>query len=209
MQQKQLFLANYFPKFNQASLGILFILMSLLLIQACTQKIPNTPLTVAQAFWSATLDGDTEQAKKLLTPQSRQNFKVILRNQKDFIELGEQSITTTKAEILTQLTRHEGNKQVKTAMRTILLNQNGQWLVDFDKTRDSMLGSELQSVIDQLSNTMRETIDKGVKVMGESVKDELQQMEQSLQETLQDLNQEIDRQQQQNRQQTPPQNTTL
>lgn len=187
----------------------LLVLLALFLIQACTPKKPNTPLTVAQTFWSATLDGDTETAKQLLTPQSRPHFKIILHDQKDFVELGEQSITTASAEILTQITRHKNNQQNTTALRTILVNQKGQWLVDFDKTRDSMLGSELQSVIDQLSDTMRETIDKGVKVMGESVKDELQKMERVLQDTLQDLNQEMERQQQQNKGSQTPKTSTL
>lgn len=188
------------------------LVLAVVFIQACTPPKPNTPQTVAEAFWTASLKGDTEAAKQLLTPQSSSNFKIILHNQKDFVELGEQSITTTKAIILTQITRHKGNKQSKTALRTILLNQNGQWLVDFDQTRDSMLGSELQSVIDTLSNTMRETIDKGVQVMGESVKDELQKMEHSLEEVLDDLNQEIDKQQQNRQQNTskqPPQTSTL
>lgn len=185
---------------------IVISLFSLLFIQACTPPKPNTPQTVAQAFWNATLKGDTETAKQFLTPQSRANFKIILRDPKDFVELGEQSITTNHAEILTQLTRHNAEQQTQTSLRTILNNQNGQWLVDFDKTKDSMLGSELQSVIDQLSNTMRETIDKGVKVMGESMKDELEQFERSLQDTLDDLNQEIEQQQQKNSQPATPQN---
>ncbi|MCU7940321.1 MAG: hypothetical protein KZQ64_08990 [gamma proteobacterium symbiont of Bathyaustriella thionipta] len=172
----------------------------------CTEEKPNTPQTVAQAFWTATLKGDTETAKQFLTPESRPNFKFILQNPKDFIELGEQSITTTQAQILTQLTRHKANQQQQTSLRTILVNQNGQWLVDFDQTRDSMLGSELQSVIEQLSNTMRETIDKGVKVMGESVKDELQQMERSLQEGLEEMNRELEKQ---NKNKQPPETTTL
>lgn len=194
MKQQQSFLTRSF-------ISLLLIVFTIFLIPACTQQKPNTPQTVAQAFWTATLKGDTETAKQLLTPQSRAHFKVILHSQKDFVELGEQSITTTHAEILTQITRHKDNQQNKTALRTILINHNGQWLVDFDKTRDSMLGSELQSVIEQLSNTMRETIDKGVKVMGESVKEELQQMERSLQDALDDLNQEIEKQEQQKKKQ--------
>ncbi len=182
----------------------LLLLVSLIFIQACTPEKPNTPQTVAQAFWAAALKGDTETAKQFLTAQSQASFKVILSDPRDFVELGEQSITTNRAEVLTQLTRHKDNQQSKTSMRTILLNQNGQWLVDFEQTRDSMLGSELQSVIDQLSNTMRETIDKGVQVMGESVKDELQQIERSLQDTLDDLNQEIEKQQQQQKYSQPP-----
>lgn len=161
---------------------------------------------MAQAFWTATLDGDTETAKQFLTPKSRPNFKFILQDPKDFVELGEQSITITEAQILTQLTRHKANQQEKTSLRTILVNQNSQWLVDFDKTRASMLGSELQSVIEQLSNTMRETIDNGVKVMGESVKDELQQMERSLQEGIEEMNRELE---QQNKNKQPPETTTL
>jgi len=187
---------------------LLSALFIFLVLQACTAPKPNTPLTVAQAFWSATLDGDVETAKQFLTPQSRPNFKIILRNQKDFVELGEQSITASRAEILTQLTRHKDDQVQQTALRTILLNQQGQWLVDFDQTRDSMLGSELQSVIDKLSNTMRETIDKGVKVMGESVKEELQKMEQSFQDTLEDLNKELEKQEEQ-KSQEPPKTTTL
>ncbi len=200
MKQKQFFPAIHF----------LILILAIVFIQACTPQKPNTPQTVAEAFWSASLKGDTETAKQLLTPQSSPNFKIILHDQKDFVELGEQSITISKAIILTQLTRHKGKKQSKTALRTILINQNGQWLVDFDQTRDSMLGSELQSVIDSLSNTMRETIDKGVQVMGESVKDELQKMEHSLQDALEDLNHEIDKQQQQNRSsQQQPKTRTL
>lgn len=197
MKQAQFFSTRRF-------LSLLLIVFSVFFISACTQQRPNTPQAAAQAFWTAALKGDTETAKQLLTPQSRANFKVILYNQKDFVELGEQRITATQAEILTQITQHKDNQQNKTALRTILLNQNGQWLVDFDKTRDSMLGSELQSVIEQLSKTMRETIDKGVKVMGESVKEELQQMEHSLQDALDDLNQEIDKQAQQKKTQQSP-----
>jgi len=201
------FLASQSSKPSVKTASLLLILFTLILLQACAPQKPNTPITVAKAFWSAALKGDTEAAKQLLTPQSRANFKLILRNQKDFVELGEQSISMTEATILTQITRHSNNnQQTKTALRTILTSQNGQWLVDFDKTRDSMLGSELQSVIDKLSNTMRDTIDKGVKVMGDSVKDELQKLDQSLQETLQDLNQEIEKQQKSSQ---PPKTRTL
>ncbi len=183
---------------------LLISLIAVFLLSACTPVKPNTPQTVAEAFWAASLKGDTEAAKQLITPQSMASFKIILHDAKDFVELGEQSLTLSKAEILTQITRHEGTEKNTTALRTILLNQNGQWLVDFNATRDSMLGSELQSVIDQLTNTMRETIDKGVKVMGESVKDELQQLERSLNETLEDLNQEIEQQRQKQQATQPP-----
>lgn len=185
---------------------IFLIFFTAVFFQGCTEQKPNTPLTVAQSFWTATLEGDTETAKQFLTPESLPNFKFILKNPKDFIELGEQSISVASAQILTQLTRHKDNQVEITSLRTILINQNGQWLVDFDKTRESMLGSELQSVIEQLSNTMRETIDKGVKVMGESVKDELQQMERSLQEGLEEMNKELEKQ---NKNKQPPETTTL
>ncbi len=204
--------------------ALLFILLTGMLLQACTKPKPNTPLTVAQAFWTAALEGDVETAKQFLTPQSRPHFKVILQSPKDYVELGEQNISLTRAEILTQLTRHTDNRQHKTALRTILLNQQGQWLVDFNQTRDSMLGSELQSVLDQLSDTMRRTIDKGVKVMGDAVKEELQEMEQSLQEFNKKLNEELNKEMNKKRQQeqenqeqkqdfspekSPPETTTL
>lgn len=192
--------------------ALLFILLTVVLLQACTQPKPNTPLTVAQAFWTATLKGDVETAKQFLTPQSRPHFKVILQSQQDYVELGEQNITLSRAEILTQFTRHADHRQHKTALRTILLNQQGQWLVDFDQTRDSMLGSELQSVLKQLSETMRRTIDKGVKVMGDSVKEELQEMEQSLQDFNKELNKELENQEQKQSlspEKNPPETTTL
>ena len=188
---------------------LLFIAIISALLSACTPPRPNTPMTVAQAFWTAALDGDVETAKQFLTPQSRANFKLILKSNRDFVELGEQSITTTEAEILTQLTQYQGDQPRKVALRTILINQQGQWLVDFDKTSDSMLGSELQSALEQFSETMRETIDKGVQVMGESVKEELQEMERALQDTLDELNQELDKQEPEYQQNQQPQNNTL
>ncbi len=173
-------------------LGIIVLLSTLLL--ACTPPKPKTPMAVAEAFWHAALAGDIDTAKQYLTPDSRDNFKIILQSSKDYVELGEQSISAQRAEILTQLVQHQSdqNKARRTALRTILVNQQGHWLVDFNQTRDSMLGTELQSALEQFSKTMRETIDKGVQIMGESMKKELEQMEKSMQE----LNQELDREMQ-------------
>ena len=173
-------------------LGIIVLLSTLLL--ACTPPKPKTPMAVAEAFWHAALAGDIDTAKQYLTLDSRDNFKIILQSSKDYVELGEQSISAQRAEILTQLVQHQSdqNKARRTALRTILVNQQGHWLVDFNQTRDSMLGTELQSALEQFSKTMRETIDKGVQIMGESMKKELEQMEKSMQE----LNQELDREMQ-------------
>lgn len=188
---------------------ILLLLVTAIFIPACTEQkpiTPNTPLTVAETFWTAVLKGDTETARQFLTPQSSPGFKFILQDPKDFVELGQQSITTTQAQIVTQLTRHRGDQTEETALRTILVNENGQWLVDFDKTQASMLGTDLQSVLEQLSTTMSETLDKGVKIMGESVKDELQKMEHSLQEGIDEMNKELERQK---KNQQAPVTTTL
>jgi len=181
---------------TQGKIFLLFI-ATVFILSACTPPRPNTPMTVAQAFWTAALKGDVDTAKQFLTLQSRDNFKVILLSNKDFVELGEQSITTSRAEILTQLTQHKDSQIHKTALRTILLNQNGQWLVDFDQTRDSMLGSELQSALDQFSSTFKETIDKGVQVMGESIKEEIEELDREMQKTLKEFNKELEKREQQ------------
>lgn len=183
------------------------LLVTFILLTACTAQKPNTPLTVAQTFWTATLNGDINTAKQFLTPQSQAKFKVFVQSPKDFVELGEQSITSERAEILTQLTRHQDKKVTKTALRTVLVNQQGQWLVDYEQTKKTMLGSELQSVFDQLSNTMRTTIDKSMELMGESVKGELESIERSLQENMKELDEAI--QKQKKAQQQPPETTTL
>ena len=202
-------------------LGIIVLLSTLLL--ACTPPKPKTPMAVAEAFWHAALAGDIDTAKQYLTPDSRDSFKIILQSSKDYVELGEQSISAQRAEILTQLVQHQSdqNKARRTALRTILVNQNGHWLVDFNQTRDSMLGTELQSALEQFSKTMRETIDKGVQIMGESMKKELEQMEKSMQELNQELDREMQKELKQQEQeknnntpaspdtQEPPKTTTL
>ena len=202
-------------------LGIIVLLSTLLL--ACTPPKPKTPMAVAEAFWHAALAGDIDTAKQYLTLDSRDNFKIILQSSKDYVELGEQSISAQRAEILTQLVQHQSdqNKARRTALRTILVNQNGHWLVDFNQTRDSMLGTELQSALEQFSKTMRETIDKGVQIMGESMKKELEQIEKSMQELNQELDREMQKELKQQEQeknnntpaspdtQEPPKTTTL
>ena len=202
-------------------LGIIVLLSTLLL--ACTPPKPKTPMAVAEAFWHAALAGDIDTAKQYLTPDSRDSFKIILQSSKDYVELGEQSISAQRAEILTQLVQHQSdqNKARRTALRTILVNQQGHWLVDFNQTRDSMLGTELQSALEQFSKTMRETIDKGVQIMGESMKKELEQMEKSMQELNQELDREMQKELKQQEQeknnntpaspdtQEPPKTTTL
>ena len=200
-------------------LSIIILLGTLLL--ACTPPKPKTPMAVAEAFWHAALAGDIDTAKQYLTPDSRNSFKIILQSSKDYVELGEQSISAQRAEILTQLVQHQSdqNQARRTALRTILVNQQGHWLVDFNQTRDSMLGTELQSALEQFSKTMRETIDKGVQIMGESMKKELEEMEQSMQELNQELDREMQKELEQQKQnptappktetQEPPKTTTL
>ena len=190
---------------------ILVLLLLTALLSACTPPKPETPMAVAKAFWTAALAGDIETARQYLTPDSQANFKIILQSNKDFVELGEQSISANRAEILTQLVQHQStqNKPRRTALRTVLLNQQGNWLVDYNQTRDSMLGSELQSALDQFSNTMRETINKGMRVMGESMKDELKKMEQSMEELNKEMQQELEKQKQQQGTTNPPETTTL
>ncbi len=199
------------PKNKFFHLSILILLSFLIL--ACTPQKPKTPMAVAEAFWHAALAGDTEVAKQYLTPDSQANFKIILQSSKDYVELGEQSISANRAEILTQLVQYqsEQNKARRTALRTILVNQQGHWLVDYNQTRDSMLGTELQSALDQFSNTMRETIDKGVRVMGESVKKELEQMEKSMQELNKEMQKELEQQKQNSKKESPktPKTSTL
>jgi hypothetical protein len=174
-----------------------FIFFSFIfLIPACNQQLPNTPLSVSQTFWQAALKGDTETAQKLLTPETRANFNMTVNNNNDFVEFGVQNLTTTHANIATTIIRHQHNQKKLTVLTTLLINQNGQWLIDFDQTQASIVQSGLHSILNQLSNTMQQTIDQGVKIMGESVKDELQQIENVLQENLQEINDEMKRQQQ-------------
>ncbi len=189
---------------KQISTLILFFIITFF-ISACSDNKPNTPLSVSQAFWKATLNGDTETAKTFLSPQSKANFMITLKNPKDYVTFGEQRINTSHAQIATQLVRH--NKELKKiiSMETILVLDNGQWLVDFDKTRASVPDIELKSVIERLSNNMKEALDKGIKVMGDSVKKELKQLDHSIQDAINDLNRQIEKQQKQNQKEQKPQ----
>ncbi len=193
---------------------LLLLIGSVLLLSACTPPKPKTPMAVAKAFWSAALAGDIATARQYLTPDSQAHFKIILQSSKDYVELGEQSISADRAEILTLLVQHQSNqnKAQRTPLRTILVNLQGQWLVDYNQTRDSMLGSELQSALDQFSSTMKEAINKGLTVMEGSVQEELKTMEKSIQQLNEQMEQELQKQQQEQQKQqadSEPKTTTL
>ncbi len=200
-------------KYNTVNkvIPLLLVICMVILLPACTAPRPKTPMAVAEAFWNAALAGDIAGARQYLTPESQAHFKIILQSSKDYVELGEQSISADRAEILTRLVQYQSNqnKAQRTALRTILVNLQGQWLVDYNQTRDSMLGSELQSALDHFSSTMRETINKGMMVMEDSVQEELKAMEKSIRELNEEMDQELQKQQQKQQADSKPKTTTL
>ncbi len=125
---------NYFK-------GILCILMCLS-IMACSS--PNSPKGVAKSFWNAVVAQDQDAVRKYSssTTQGAVDFSKSKINWKEMkVTLGTTEMAGDQAMVHTVITNDTtGGKYV---FNTYLVQEDGSWRVDFVRTREASITSEI------------------------------------------------------------------
>ncbi len=164
------------------------VLTAAFLAMACGAA--NDPRDVAEAFWSASKEGDVELAKSYIAEGGNATIKDPKESGSSVGEfsLGETTIDGERATVETTV-ETTGAQAMELAFQTVLVSREGSWKVDLDQTTDEMMKSLFGTTMGDLTKQMGEAIGdamgdamkgmaegmaEGLKSMGDALGDSLQ-----------------------------------
>ena len=116
------------------------LLTAALLGAACS--LTDGPSSVAEAFWTASKDGDAALATSYIVEGGRATIKEESSSTIGEFTLGETAIEDDRATVETTVVS-TGEREMEVAFNTVLIRQNDGWKVDLDETTDEMMKSVL------------------------------------------------------------------
>lgn len=179
-------------------IGISFLMICSILISC---KSSMTPLQVSERFWL----GVKKKNHTLITENSVSNSVIKIEDIEQLPDITEFSfgkITIDKnySEIETELTMLLDNKTSKIIVKTILINENDLWKVDYEKTmlpfmvnqQMSELFGGIQELTKEFAGEVEESVEEFKKKAIPEIKSKLEQAEQELRQKLPELKKMID-----------------
>ncbi|MDK8463069.1 hypothetical protein [Marinobacter sp. SS13-12] len=143
-------------------------LLSLVLAVAAGCSKPETPQEVAAEFWQAMAEDDAGAVAELSTLADPSTFDGFARDWFETVpDFGRVIIEEREATIVTRLPSADGASGERREVITYLVNLNGDWLVDYDRTGkaimnpsplDGLMG-EINRLGERLSATFSQSSD--------------------------------------------------
>ncbi len=179
-------------------------LSRLLLLSAVFFMLPGckgdlNPDQVADIFWSAAVSNNSALMKRMSSRDTYNESADFARlHQVTAFTLGRIVIDGDTAEVETSLTMDNASSPV--SITTYLINEEGKWRVDFDKTASFLsLNEQMTELIDGiegLAEEFAEEIEGSVEDFKEkalpAIKSQVEQVEKELKKKLPEIRQQID-----------------
>ncbi len=163
-------------------------LTAALLATACGAA--DGPHGVAEAFWTASRDGDMELAKSYIAEGGNATIKDADESGSSIGEfsLGETTIDGKQATVETTI-ETTGERAMELAFNTVLVQQDGGWKVDLDQTTDEMMkslfGTTMGGLVEKMGQAMGDAMGEAMKGMAEGMAEGLKAAAQTLGDSLQ------------------------
>ncbi len=169
---------------TQKKIKAVLILVSFTLF-ACSQQAKD-PKAVADHYWKHLLNGNTVEAERLISINSRYAF----------------SESKDRLTRITQFTNSETITKVKTTITTIdpddsishtqtfdtvLVLQQGQWKVDVNRTQLPLTSAEKEEQLKQLAEELSESMQENIESIDETMTQGMQMLNEALQEGSKDM----------------------
>jgi mevalonate kinase len=178
-------------KIHKLSTVLLFVFLT-----ACTQAT-ETPEAVANKYWQLLLNGNTQQAEKLLAANSKLLINAhSSRIQNNAIISNGPAQTNVSTTITTV---NADNSQHSETFNTVLVLENNAWKVDINlspippepvskKEEMEKLANELSESMQENMETIGEAMDQGMDLLNEALEEGSKDMSQSLLHLMNELN---------------------
>ena len=159
----------------------------LLLVSACNPAAQD-PKAVAQQYWQAMVDGDTELANSLVSADSQteqQNYLQSLQqsgNKITQVALDDQHIS-----VVTTINPDAKRPYKDRPFETILVLEQGRWKIDLTETRIPPERSDTEKQLDELSEKLSRSVDDNIGEMEQVVSEGMELLNEILRDGSKDM----------------------
>ncbi|HHJ35078.1 MAG TPA: hypothetical protein ENJ87_04870 [Gammaproteobacteria bacterium] len=164
---------------------LIFFLLTITTLAACTQPAED-PKSVADRYWQYLQNGNTAEAKKLVSLNSHKTFTDHNKRIASITRLDNGEAKTFVSTTITTVNPKTNFSHTET-FNTVLVLQQGKWKVDVDASEIPPAPSAQEEKLQQLSEELTESMQKNV----ESIDEAMSQGMQLLNEALRDGSKEM------------------
>jgi len=149
----------------------LLALPLLLSLSACLEA--QNPKDIAQQYWQALADGDTEAARQYVSQDSRRDFDRFLQNRTQGDAIRQVELGTLNTSVETTINPDPQQAGLDRPFDTYLVLEQGKWKIDMQRTRvppaPGELEKQLGELTQQLNQSLRQNASEMEQVFGESM----------------------------------------
>ena len=161
----------------------------LIMVAGACGFLLDDPTETAEAFWLASQEGDVERARELVLPSGSAEIKEPGEGGTgigDF-SLGDAEVDGDEANVPTTL-YGLGENDMEISFSTVLAKEDGEWLVDLDRTTSEMTRALLGTTLEEMAEGMGRAVGEAMGDVVEGVAEGLQAAGESLSAGLQRRN---------------------
>ena len=157
----------------------------ILILAACSQG----PEAVAEQFWEAGKNGDSETARSLVSENS--SAQISEDAQTPIVEygVGDATVDGTEAMVGTTLVLELGNGTREVEFETALIQEDGEWKIDLDQTTSRMMGVILGATMEDLGAQLGEAMKGAMEGVAEGLAEGMREMGEALGEAAEESRQ--------------------
>ncbi|PCJ83403.1 MAG: hypothetical protein COA54_15540 [Thiotrichaceae bacterium] len=199
------------------SLKSLVIIIFGLLLYACTQPAED-PKSIADKYWQHLQNGNTSEAEKLISTNSKQAFANHSNRIATIAQLNNSAAKTIVSTTITTINPKTQFSYTST-FNTVLVLQQGKWRVDVNESTipPALSAPAEEQLAEKLSESMQDNIEsideamkEGMQLLNEALRDGSKEMGDSLLHMMNELsgkmNESIDKMKERRQRQQQPQN---
>lgn len=154
------------------------LLTALLLFVSCTYS--DNPHNAAERFWNAVSENNPEKAEEYSAKGTMDNTSLINNADVKIIEIADKhSLEKEDAYVPTKVEIVKEGQTRKYEFNTVVVRENEEWKVDFNRTQIEMIGYSIKQFEESLKNVGRD--------MGKAIGEAMKEMGKAMGEAMEDM----------------------
>ncbi len=154
-----------------------------LIAVGCSQSGAG-PEQIADQFWNAAMEGDAATVEALSLPSENAKLNLDSDKRPKDLTLGKLTKTDDGAEIETKVVAGEEDATMTISFSTILVEKNGEWLVDLDQTTQSMMQGMFGGAFEQMGQAMADGMQEAMQGMADGMADAMEDLGESMSDAI-------------------------
>ena len=167
---------------------LLIAATALFLVSGCLQA--QDPKDVAQQYWQAMQAGDTTTARTLVSADTQAEFDDYAKlPDENKIPLNAVALTDSRTVVTTIVNTNNTSKQFE----TVLVMQNGQWLVDASETRIPSPPTDVEKRLNEMADKFSSSAEKNLEHLEDSLGEGMQLLDEIMREGSKEMSESFNK----------------